>query len=136
MKNATALLTKWVLQKKNNMNTVTRTHATSATITERMTGEGGKFQKQLESMSGGSVEHAVKIDLFLLKFKEKLQVVKTTKGTMQFLLASAQNLQATVGEQSEQVHLPCKKIHPTVEKLDDFMKRLRKNISEFDTMNA
>ena len=63
------------------MKSVTDTYATSAPITERLTGEGGKFQKQLESTSGGSEESVVKIDPVMLNFKEKLQVVKTTKRT-------------------------------------------------------
>ena len=70
----------------------------------------------------------------MFKFKEKLQVVETTKGTMRRLVASAQDLQATVDEQSEQVQLQCEQIHPTVQKLDDFTKRLRKNISKYDTL--
>ena len=133
IESANTLLTKWFTKKKKS---VTDTYTTSATIKERLTGEGGKFQKQLESTSGGSEESAVKIDPVMMNFKEKLQVVKTTKGTMQRLLASAQDLLATVDEHSEQVQLQCEQIHLTVEKLDEFIKRLRKNISKYDTMNA
>ena len=78
----------------------------------------------------------IDVDPVMMNFKVNLQVVKTTKGTMQRLLASAQNLQATVDEQSEQVQLQCEQIHLTVEKLDEFIKRLRKNISKYDAMNA
>ena len=49
IENANSLLTKWFY--KNNMKSVTDTYTTSATITARLTGEGDKFQKQLESTS-------------------------------------------------------------------------------------
>ena len=55
---------------------------------------------------------------------------------MQRLLTSAQDLRATVDEESEQLQLQREQSHPTVEKIDEFMKRLRKNISKYDTMNA
>ena len=56
------------------MKSVTDTYTTSATITERLTGEGGKLQKQLESTWGGSEESAVKIDPVMMNFREKLQM--------------------------------------------------------------
>ena len=86
------------------MKSVTDTFTMSAIITGRLTGEGGKFQKQVESKS-------VKIDPVLLSFKEKFQVVTTTKGTMQFLMTLAHDPQATVDEQSEQVKLQCQQVH-------------------------
>ena len=59
----------------------------------------------------GRKKNAVKIDPVLLSFKEKFQVVTTTEGTMQRLMTSAHDPQATVDEQSEQVKLQCEQVH-------------------------
>ena len=125
-------MTKW-FHKKNNMKSVTEMCTTSATITERLTGEGGKFQKQLESTSGGSEESAVKIDPVMLIFKEKLQVVKTTKGCKVFWHRHKICRRRWTNNPSK---CQCEQIHLTVEKLDEFMKRWRKNICKYDMMNA
>ena len=103
------------------MKSVTDTYTTSEI-------DGGKVASSRSSWNRrrvGRKKSAVNIDPVMLNFKEKLKVVKTTKGT---LSASAQDLQAKVDEQSEQVQLQCELIHLTIEKLDDFMKRLWKNI--------